>query len=293
MAITTITTTSFFVSGTTYRSTIDASSTLPDTVIVGYLQTYTTVTTTSGTVGVSSTIAQPTSTTPGTVQVVIPTPVTTCGNAGIQYALQTNPSARGIGGADPTYSSFLARAFQTIAPQATGATRYMAVPYVPFGTNYAPYGQPPARPLPQETLNHRGYLFAKIGGTFTFTFPASDDISLLWIGANARSTHTRQNANIQQYFIGAVGTGNSVTYTINLLQGTYTPISVLWANAQGDAQFRLTITAPDGSLIANGELDQTPSPFLVQYSCDGVLAPPYPPGVRKGRVCERVERVKV
>lgn len=57
-------------------------------------------------------------------------------------------------------------------------------------------------------------------------------------------------------------------------------IRVLWA--QGDAAFKLNITAPDGSLITNGQTDQTPSPYLIHYGCDGIQGPQYGPWGQEG-----------
>jgi hypothetical protein len=33
--------------------------------------------------------------------------------------------------------------------------------------------------------NHRGYLYAQQAGVHTFSAPITDDVSLLWVGANA------------------------------------------------------------------------------------------------------------
>lgn len=284
MAITTVTSTSFFTSGTTFTSTIDNSGTATDTVVIGYLQTFNTVTSTSGTTARTFTLQTPISTTPGTIVDVQPTPEV-CGNLGVQYAVQSNPYSRAQGGNDPTYSAFSAAAFQTTAPQATGVTRYFEINYYQQNSQGKTPGQIYGVSYPdlQHTaVNHRGYLFAKQGGTFTFNFPVSDDISLLWIGTAAVSTYARANANIQQYYLGGVGNTGAIQYQTNLTQGQYYPIRVLWANAQGDAEFRLNITAPDGSLITNGQTGQAPSPYLVQYSCDGVQGPQYPPFGQEG-----------
>jgi hypothetical protein len=38
--------------------------------------------------------------------------------------------------------------------------------------------------------------------------------------------------------------------------------------------FQLSVTAPDETVILDS--DTPNSPYLVQYSCDGTTAPPYP-----------------
>jgi hypothetical protein len=311
----TVVITSFFTSGTTYTSTIDNSGTATDTILVGYLQTFVTTTTTSGTIPATNTIAQPSGTIPGTVQVVIATPVQNCGNQGVQYAIQTNVYPRGLARDDPTYSQFRASAFQTEAPQATGVTRFFEVDYVARGGSGSIYGNPPEA-ITQLGVNHKGYLYGKVGGEFVFNFPISvslfyptahtfspsqspavlpkpqifllpkplttltlslqDDISLLWLGPQAIRGYTRANANVEQLYNGssAYADQQRIEYRYTIAQGQYVPLRVLWANWLYDGEFRLNVTAPDGELVTNG--DGTASPYLVQFSCDGIAAPPFP-----------------
>ena len=73
-----------------------------------------------------------------------------------------------------------------------------------------------------------------------------------------------------------LGYGESPTsFQVVLTEGQYVPIRIVWANAQGGASFYYSIVAPDGTVLLD---DGTgPSDAIVQYSCDGVTAPPYEP----------------
>ena len=276
----TITTTTLDNGNSTRTSTTSQDGSTAGTIRV-YRPSYTTVTSTSGSVGLTVTPTTASGTNQGTVQVFIPTPVTTCSNAGIQYAQQTNPYFRAAGAADNTYSAFQARAFQTNAPSFTGVTQYFEVPFVNGGNAVSIYGRSVPNAAAYQGFNHRGYLFAKLSGTYTFQFLSSDDISLMWLGPNAYGPlYNRANANIIQNYVVANSGSTRETYTANLIQGSYTPLRVLWANAGGDASFSLQIYAPDGELITNGT--NTNSPYLVQFACNSLLAPQYVAWGREG-----------
>jgi len=118
------------------------------------------------------------------------------------------------------------------------------------------------------TVNHRGYLFTKQAGEYSFSLPPGDDIALFWVGSQAYSGYTRANAKtIQSYSLP-----NDAVYKQTFQQGEYVPIRIIYANAAGAASFRAEIKAPDGTaIIASG------APYLAQYSCDYVTAPKFPP----------------
>ena len=274
----TVTTTNFVTTGSAYTTTYDNSGTATDTVYIQYVQTYVTITTTSGTTGTTITVTTPVNTTPGTIKVVQPTPNTACGNVGLQYAIQTNIYQRGLQAQDPTYSAFAAAAFHTAAPTATGVTTYVEVPVIQQGASSgAVYGNTISPPV-YFGVDHRGYLFAKETGSFQFYFPISDDITLLWVGAYARAGWTRANADIEQLYNSSLAQAQAqYTFRYSMTQGQYAPLRILYANANYAAQFRLTIIAPDGSVVSNGSAAAAGpgSPYLVQYSCDGTTAPQY------------------
>jgi hypothetical protein len=60
-----------------------------------------------------------------------------------------------------------------------------------------------------------------------------------------------------------------------LVAGQYYALRIMYANAQGDADFGYSITAPDGTVIVDASTGA--SIDIVQFSCDGTTAPPYAP----------------
>lgn len=134
------------------------------------------------------------------------------------------------------------------------------------------YGGPVIQ-APFKAVNHHGYVYAKLSGTYTFSVPASDDITLVWLGDNAYTAYTRENAGLVQDYVQFGGV--TQTYTIDLVAGTYTPLRILAVNGQEVFSFALTIQAPDGSLILS-DSTFSGSPYLVQFSCDNT-ALPFPP----------------
>lgn len=117
--------------------------------------------------------------------VYLPTPAS-CNNLGVQYAFMTNPYTRSLSSDDPTYSSFAAAAFQTETPSVNGSTDFVQVPHQASGSEVVVYGNA-NQSMDHVAIVHRGYLYARLTGNYTFTFPLSDDISLLWIGSNSKN----------------------------------------------------------------------------------------------------------
>lgn len=153
---------------------------------------------------------------------------------------------------------------------------YQNVTYTIGGFNY-PASQPVIISFYNSTqtfesdyiaINHVGYVFAQVSGTYVFSISKSDDITLLWVGANAYSGWSRANANI----VNPYGAGTS-TYSVNMVAGNYYPIRIWFGNAQQAIVFQATLTAPDGTVILTSNSKK--SPYLVQYSCDG-SAPAFP-----------------
>ena len=62
--------------------------------------------------------------------------------------------------------------------------------------------------------------------------------------------------------------------TVSLRQGEYLPIRIVYVNGQGSALFTAQITAPNGTVIADGTIGY--SSWVVQSSdpCDGGVAAP-------------------
>ena len=60
---------------------------------------------------------------------------------------------------------------------------------------------------------------------------------------------------------------------MDLVEGEYYALRVMFGQAQGGAVSATSITAPEGTVILDPY--SSPSPYLVQYCCDGVLASDY------------------
>jgi len=125
------------------------------------------------------------------------------------------------------------------------------------------YGGSPSLLLQYAMVNHRAYLYPPITGDYEITVLYSDDITLVWVGPNAYTGYTRQNANLEQTYVQG---GTTVkTVKVRLVEGSYTPFRVMWANAQGDFAFLVEVKAPNGDIIFNGEVSA--QGYLVRFAC--------------------------
>lgn len=118
-------------------------------------------------------------------------------------------------------------------------------------------------------LNHQGYIYAVLSGTYSFVVSNADDWVGIWIGPKAYSGWLRSNVDASV----AYGFG-SATYNTTFVAGQYYPLRIMFAQAQGDAAFAMRVTAPDGTVFLGAGVAS--SAYLVQYSCDGVTAPRFP-----------------
>lgn len=85
----------------------------------------------------------------------------------------------------------------------------------------------------------------------------------MWIGPNAYSGWTRQNANLEQVWVAAGVAPQE--YKTTMEKGKYYPFRFMWANTGGPGGFVFKVTAPDGTVIID---DQTTScPYFVKYGC--------------------------
>ena len=83
------------------------------------------------------------------------------------------------------------------------------------------------------TVLYTGYLLADYTGTWTFTL-TSDDGAYLWIGANAVSGYTTNNAS-------STSTYNTIgTLTSSITAGLYYPVRILYGNGPSAGYLNLT-----------------------------------------------------
>lgn len=168
--------TSYLPAGqTAYTTTLTAGAT--DSIIVGKTITYVTVFG-QGSVGATQTI-QPSGTLPGTVSIIEPTPATTCGNTGVQYAIYTNIPFYNN---DVVYSSFQPAYFKNVKPYYNGTTAQIGVNSPETETEISVYGSPKFS-SDYFALDHRAYLYAPQTGSYTFTSTKPDDIVYIWLGS--------------------------------------------------------------------------------------------------------------
>ena len=239
----------------------------------GYV--YMTTTTDSGTfTAVQTKTILPTIGTVATVQIVYPTPVTTCGNTGIAYAGYTNSFAGGQ--ATSGYPKFNPTVYKSAKPSQTGVTNYIAE--VNGGSsNVAYYGQ--TTTTQNWVIDHTFYVFARQDGYYSFNIPYTDDIQMVWYGNKAVSGWTRDNADIVQFWSSSISVQTPQTVAIYLTTGSYLPLRVMFGNGGGAGELDFNIYAPDGSIVlaSNKGLGTGSSSIdIVRFPCDAILGQRFP-----------------
>ena len=239
----------------------------------GYV--YMTTTTDSGTfTAVQTKTILPTIGTVATVQIVYPTPVTTCGNTGIAYAGYTNSFAGGQ--ATSGYPKFNPTVYKSAKPSQTGVTNYIAE--VNGGSsNVAYYGQ--TTTTQNWVIDHTFYVFARQDGYYSFNIPYTDDIQMVWYGDKAVSGWSRDNADIVQFWSSQIAVQTPQTVAIYLTTGSYLPLRVMFGNGGGAGELDFNIYAPDGStvLASNRGLGTGSSSVdIVRFPCDATLGSRFP-----------------
>ncbi|KAF2149139.1 hypothetical protein K461DRAFT_247449 [Myriangium duriaei CBS 260.36] len=191
----------------------------------------------------------------------------TCQNQGLQWAYFVNVQAEDT---SLQYLNFNPTIYRMQAPYYTAVSS--VVGGLQGGTGLVPslsiYGSPQ---LPEFdfAIAHRGYLYAPQTGNYTFTVPAGDDLTLIWVGSAAYSGWKRNNANIVN--MGQNHAAKSFSFIATA--GTYTPIRIMFADSMEKIQFTPSLTAPDGSVLLDSQSDF--SSYIIQQSCDGLTAPAF------------------
>ncbi|ETS75374.1 hypothetical protein PFICI_12318 [Pestalotiopsis fici W106-1] len=224
------------------------------------------------TVSTTTTISQSVSivtTTTTTTESACATPAV-CGNAGIQWAEYRNFVERAND--DATYSNFVPEVYKGQAPEIPGT--YGNIGPIEITSTRSRlitiYNTPRAFPSAFFALDHKGYFFAPVSGRYIFSVTNVDDAVFLWLGATAYSGWTRTNAD----GFGVSNQGNGFTRAFaDLTAGQYLPVRLMLAQSEGPASFSFFITAPDGTNLVSPDIAN--SPYLVQFSCDGVTAPAF------------------
>ncbi|KAI0163727.1 GLEYA domain-containing protein [Pestalotiopsis sp. NC0098] len=217
-------------------------------------------------------VTTPTTTTTVTstsTEIVCPTP-SSCANQGLLWAQYTHTLGRND---DNVYSNFIPEVFKSQIPGVSGITSTIGGINLPGGGVLSVYGSDQTFSTDYFALDHKGYLFAVATGTYTFSFTRVDDAAFLWVGPTAQDGWTRANADLEVTIRNVDdGPGRGST-TVDLVEGQYLPIRIMFGQGHSAAEFQLSVTAPDGTVFLNSNTEN--SPYIVQYSCDRVTAPEF------------------
>ncbi|KAI1379298.1 GLEYA domain-containing protein [Hypoxylon crocopeplum] len=239
----------------------------PSTTVTSTRTVMPTVTSTVTSPGSTTTVTPTTTTTVTTTATTSGCPAPSqCNNQGIQWMEYYNGQGNNM---DDTYSTFDPTLYKTQTSSISGVTNTIGGIRTAGGQQISVYGNPQTFNGDYFVLNHRGYLFAVVSGTYTIQVTGADDAVFLWYGPNAYSGWTRANANL----IVTYG-GGSPSIDVQLTQGDYLPIRIVYAQGQGLAAFEISVSVGGNVLLDSNTQN---SPYIIQYSCDGTLAPQYPP----------------
>ncbi|PNP54655.1 hypothetical protein THARTR1_05212 [Trichoderma harzianum] len=183
-----------------------------------------------------------------------------CGNQGIEFAYYN----RTVGG---DFADWHPEEYKTIQPEYQNATNIIGGISFQDSAPKSIYGSPPLSES-DFVLNHRGYIYARQTGTYTFTLNLLDDAAYIWIGPEAYSGWTGANADARAVYNNGPATE---TYTVNLQEGQYYPFRIIYDQGPRITEFDITVSAPDGSTFLSSSTSR--SPYLVRFSCDRSTAP--------------------
>ena len=191
---------------------------------------------------------------------------------GLDWAYYPNPALN----TDTTYSAFHPASFKQESPLYVGTTGRVGGLYESSTGAAGPiYGSGAAFPLDYFALNHRGFLYACEAGTYAIEVSYANDAVDLWVGAKAYAGWSDANADARARYNQPDHIAGTARFQIDIPAAVYIPLRFVFGQAQYGGGFLFTITAPSGNVIVS---DSTvDSPYFVRYSCDGILAPPFPP----------------
>lgn len=160
-----------------------------------------------------------------------------------------------------------ATAHKTENPSTAGTTTQGYFLY----TDGTVYGQSVA--TTNFEMVQRGYIYATETGPYTFEAINVDDVLDAWLGTAAYSGWDQGNVNVGYAYVGT-NNGASAT-TMSLTKGNYYPLRIAYHQISGYGGFNYRVTTPSGVVILGPSTSGNIG--IVQYSCDGVAAPVFPP----------------
>lgn len=118
-------------------------------------------------------------------------------------------------------------------------------------------------PLPESKFvrNHRGYIYVRQTGSYTFTLGEVDAATFIRVGSTAYSKWTVANADAEALYDNGPARG---IYTINLREGYYYAFRIFYDQGPRIADFDINVRAPDGTAFLLSYT--TGSPYLIQFS---------------------------
>ncbi|EPS35570.1 hypothetical protein H072_11090 [Dactylellina haptotyla CBS 200.50] len=195
-------------------------------------------------------------------------PNKTCNNIGVEVAIFHNPLPADTVASADTYSF---ENYGTYVPYGVSTTTSLSIWINATVSTQKPYGFIPQDGVfnngPTITLGYRGWFFAPVSQNYTFSIRDPNDVVGFWIGENAFSQFTTQNADILH--IWPLTTAKSVVKTLNA--GTYYPIRIMVANSNGATQYNFDVVGQDDVSYVEPFV---PSPFIVKKLCENDR--PYP-----------------
>ncbi|KAI4851190.1 hypothetical protein E4T45_05188 [Aureobasidium sp. EXF-8846] len=287
-SVTTLTTTTVYSTSTTTASidkraavTSDSSSLSTPAVLKKYPAT---VMSSACSMLVSQATSTSTSTAPATTvvvatQVTLETSVLTitaspipsaCGNKGIQYGFYGNgvyDEHDSVSWVEPSKYASLTPNWESTTNKVGGINVDGSTIQI-YDSGHYEYSQ-------YFILNHRGYVFAQIAGTYTFSLSNPDDVVFLYLGEKAKSGWNRNNADAAASWSPETNYGHYASAQYTLKAGEYLPFRIFFGQQGGPVKFAFSITNPDGETILDSNTAE--SDFIVQYSCDETTAPRFPP----------------
>ncbi|KAL4882993.1 GLEYA domain-containing protein [Aspergillus karnatakaensis] len=211
-----------------------------------------TTTVTSTTQGVSTTTTTPTETQTVTETWIQPTPTSHDGLNYYQYinGYNYNSDTTGLGGGgfssshwsfnSSYYTSGLARNINFESPTWPTGPAVCQLP-----------GQSSATDCTQWTVVFQGFIFASVPGVYTVHSPTAadspnwqDNAGFWWGGEKAYSQFGDENVDGAAVPRAISGVGNTVAY--ELVAGEFLPFTFIFANGQGPAANRVSVTTPNG-----------------------------------------------
>lgn len=135
-------------------------------------------------------------------------------------------------------------------PDATGVSPSIAVIGGEHADPIQVYGitGPADTTLSKSVIDHRGFIYPELEGTYTVTIKDADDATFFWAGESAVAGFYQGNADIVKTYAD----GPAKTYTFTVAEADVNvavPIRLLWVNWAGRGVLNFKVVDPSGATI--------------------------------------------